>query len=76
MVIAGAGEEGGRLLDVETIICCGGAGGPSVLVKNVGYVTAHWEEYEMFPPQSGLEVYRVSVKEDYGQEVVLPPTFE
>ena len=72
--IAIYGEVGGGCSYVRTIICCCGAGGPSVWVGDMSYVPTHWEESGRLPPQGGPSVYGLASKEEEGWDLGLTPT--
>ena len=56
VVSAGAEKGGGVLTYIGTFICCGGTGGTSVWVGDVGYAPVYWEDSGQFPPQGGTQV--------------------
>ena len=73
-VVAGDGEVGGRCTDAGTVLYCGGIGGTSVWVRDVGCVSEHWEDAGTLPPQGGLQVDGEVAKEEDRSDVGLPPT--
>ena len=73
-VVAGSGEGGGGISDVGVFIFCGGAGGSSVWVGDMGYVPAHWEDDGQIPPQGSPKVEGVGAEEQDKCGVGLPST--
>ena len=52
------GEVGVRFLDVMDVLCFVGAGGSSILVRDLGYVPAHWEYTGIITPEGDPQTDR------------------
>ena len=59
---ASVGDGGGGFLDIGGVLRCGGAGGYSICIGDMGYVPTRWKGTGRFPPQVGLQTDREETK--------------
>ena len=73
VVVAGAGEGGGRRPEAGAVICFRGTGGPPVWVRDAGYIPTHWEETERLPLLVRTQVEGEAAKKEDRWDICLTP---
>ena len=53
VVINGVGKGGSIYSYVKNVLCCGGSEGPYSRVRDMVYITTHWEDSGWIQPLGG-----------------------